>query len=137
MAIAGTTEHAQAQGWLLVLDPPVVPPDAGAGARPWMAEPILGLPVLVRLALTAQSAGATGIALSTGAALRPLRGLLADARLRIPVTEEADRPSIVEFRMATPSVRLPANTVIHKATLLALKDRADEGEVDVSFSGAP
>jgi phosphatidylglycerophosphate synthase len=137
MAIAATTEHARAQGWLLVVDPPVVPPDAPAGARPWMAERILGLPVLLRLALTAQAAGASGIALSTAAALRPLRAILADPRLRIPVTEEGDRPSIVEYRMATPSVRLPANAVIHKATLTALKELADDGEVDVSFSGAP
>jgi len=137
MAIAPMTEREKAEGWLLVLGPPVVPPDAPPASRPWMAEPILGLSVLLRLALTAQAAGASGIAFSTAAALRPLRDLLADARLRIPVTEEADRPSIVEFRMATPSVRVPANTVIHRATLSALKERADEGEVDVSFSGAP
>jgi 1L-myo-inositol 1-phosphate cytidylyltransferase / CDP-L-myo-inositol myo-inositolphosphotransferase len=137
MAIAPTAERVEKQGWLLVLDPPVVPSVAPPGSRPWMAEPILGLPVLLRLALTAQAAGASGIALSTAAALRPLRALLADDRLHIPVSDEADRPSIVEFRMATPSVRIPANTVIHRATLAALKERADEGEVDVSFSGAP
>jgi phosphatidylglycerophosphate synthase len=137
MAIAPTTQRVDKEGWLLVLDPPVVPPDAPPGARPWMAEPILGLTVLLRLALTAQAAGASGVALSTAAALRPLRGILADDRLRIPVSLEADRPSIVEFRMATPSVRVPANTVIHRATLAALRERADEGEVDVSFSGAP
>jgi phosphatidylglycerophosphate synthase len=137
MAIAPTGEGVQKVGWLLVLDPPVVPSDAATGARPWMSERILGLPVLLRLALTAQAAGASGIALSPAAALGPLRGLLADERLRIPVSEEADRPSILEFRMATPSVRVPANTVIHRATLAALKERADEGEVDLSFSGAP
>jgi phosphatidylglycerophosphate synthase len=137
MAIASAAERMQKGGWLLVLDPPVVPADAKPGSRPWMSERILGLPVLLRLALTAQAAGASGIALSTAAALSPLRGLLADGRLRIPVSEETDRPSILEFRMATPSVRIPANTVIHRATLAALKERADEGEVDVSFSGAP
>jgi phosphatidylglycerophosphate synthase len=125
------------EGWLLVLDPPVVPADVKPGSRPWMGERILGLPVLLRLALTAQAVGASGIAFSKAAALRPLLDLLADERLRIPLSEEADRPSIVEFRMATPSVRVPANTVIHRATLAALRDRAVEGEVDLSFSGAP
>jgi phosphatidylglycerophosphate synthase len=137
MASEATTERSPADAWLLVLDAPVVPRDAPASARPWMTESILGVPIVLRLALTAQAAGATGIALSPAAAARDLGRWLADPRLRLPILDEADRPSLVEFRMATPSVRVPANTVIHRATLAALKDRANEGEVNISFSGTP
>ncbi len=137
MPIALTTERKDADGWLLVVDAPVVPPDASPGAHPWMSERILGLSVLLRLALTAQAAGATGIALSDAATRRDLRRLLDDSRLRVPVILETDRPSIVDFRMATPSVRIPANTVIHRATLTALAGLAHDGEVSLSFSGAP
>ena len=128
-------ERTEAE-WLLVIDGPVTPP-GGAAAAPWIEERILGVSVVLRLALTAQAAGARAIAISPGAAQRDVQRSLADPRLRIPLIDEEDRPSIVEFRMTTPSVRIPANTVIHKATLIALRDRADEGEVMLSFSGAP
>jgi phosphatidylglycerophosphate synthase len=137
MPIAPTSERKDAEGWFLVVDAPVVPPDASPGARPWIAEPILGLPILLRLALTAQAAGATGIALSDAAVRRDVKPLLGDRRLRVPVTLETDRASIVEFRMTTPSVRVPANAVIHRATIAALRDLAKEGEINLSFSGAP
>jgi phosphatidylglycerophosphate synthase len=137
MPIAPTSERKDAEGWLLVVDAPVMPPDSAPDARPWIAERILGVSVLLRLALTAQAAGATGIALSDAAARRNVKHLLDDPRLRVPVILETDRPSIVEFRIATPSVRVPANTVIHRATITALGGFAHDGEVSLSFSGAP
>jgi len=136
MPIAPSSERKDGEGWLLVVDAPVVVPDAPA-AQPWIEQPILGLSVVLRLALTGQAAGATGVALSDAAVRRDVKRLLTDPRLRIPVMLETDRPSIVEFRMATPSVRVPANTVIHRATITALHELAHDGEVNLSFSGAP
>jgi phosphatidylglycerophosphate synthase len=132
-----TIEQRQGDGWLLVLDPPVVGSGVLSDDKPWMLERILGLSVVLRLALTAQAAGARAIALSQGTSDSNLRALLADKRVRVPVMDEVDRPSLVDFRMKTPSIRIPANTVIHRATLIALKDRADDGEVALSLSNAP
>lgn len=134
MTIASTDQGAPAGTWMLVVDDPVVRPDAPSIAPP--TERILGLSVLLRLALTAQAAGARAIALAETLDRTEARRQLADRRLRIPVIDEADRPSLIEFRIATPSVRVPANTVIHRATLVALAESANGGEVKLS-SGAP
>jgi phosphatidylglycerophosphate synthase len=120
---AATLPDAPSEGWLLVIDPPL---EAGS-----MGERILGLTVVLRLALTAQAAGARAVALTaTGPA--DLRPLVADSRLKIPVIDEADRPSLAEFRIARPTVRAPANAVVQKDTLVDLARRAHDGEVALS-----
>jgi hypothetical protein len=131
MTIASTDQGAQAGGWLLVIDDPVVRPDATSRVIAGPGQRILGLSVLLRLALTGQAAGARAVALAETPYQAEARRRLADRRLRIPVIDEADRPSLIEFRIVTPSVRVPANTVIHRATLVALAESA------TLLSGAP
>ncbi len=109
------------EGWLLVIDPPV-----GTWA---LDEPLLGLNVVLRLALTAQAAGARAVALADGPETSALRARLEDARLRIRVIDEMDRPSLLEFRPTTPSIRVPANVVVHRATLQALAEKGRQVEL--------
>jgi len=106
-------------GWLLVIDPPKV-----ASAAFPMARRILGLPLPLRLALTAQAAGARAIAVADGPAYAEVKRLLADSRLRLRVIDEGDRPSLLEFRSTSPSIRAPANLVVHRATFVALAQHA-------------
>jgi len=132
-----TERKAEPEGWLLVVDDPTDPSGAPSDAQKWMSERILGLSVLLRLALTAAAAGARAIALSDSPALRDARRLLADPRLRVPVIDEADRPSLVEFRSTGPSIRVAANMVVHRATLAALMQGAESGEATLSPERAP
>lgn len=86
------------------------------------ARPLLGLSTALRLALTAQSAGATAIV-----ADEALHGALRDERLRIPV--QTVRPSGAWV------LRAPANLVIHRGLLGAgLQAR---GERDWDLLGEP
>lgn len=85
-------------------------------------RPLLGLSTALRLALTAQAAGA--VAVVAGEALRPL---LQDERLRIPV--QASRPSGAWV------VRAPANLVIHRGLIGAAL--AGRGEGDWSVLAEP
>jgi phosphatidylglycerophosphate synthase len=105
-------------GWLLVIDAPVT--RTGGGAAFPLARPILGLSVPLRLALTAQAAGARGIAVADGPAHAEIKGLLNDARLKLRVIDEGDRPSLLEFRSSSPSIRSPANAVVLRDKLRAL-----------------
>ncbi len=109
-------------GWLLVIDAPVLAPSRGAPFP--LSRPILGLPVPLRLALTAQATGARAIALPDGPAHEELGRLLGDSRLRLRVIDEGDRPSLLEFRATSPSIRAPANLVIPRAALAAVRDQA-------------
>jgi phosphatidylglycerophosphate synthase len=104
-------------GWILVLDPPE--PSAHPGFPPSfpLDREILGLSVPLRLALTAQATGAGGIALSDAVARLGLRALLADRRIKIPITAEMDRKSLLEYRATSPSVRVPVNLVVFRGTL--------------------
>jgi len=106
-------------GWLLVIDPP----KASSAAFP-LAQKVLGLALPLRLALTAQAVGARGIAVADGPAHAEVKRLLADSRLRLRVIDEVDRPSLLEFRSTSPSIRAPANLVVHRATFEALMRHA-------------
>src|SRR2546428_470223 len=124
-----TRERAvETEGWLMVIDGPVEPAGEGLDGQKWAREHILGLSVLLRLALTAAAAGARAIAVSDSPALRDARQLLADRRLRVPVIDETDRPSLIEYRSSGASLRVPANVVVHRATLAALMHGAESGE---------
>src|SRR4051794_28099716 len=106
-------------GWLLVIDPP-----NGSSAAFPLAQKILGLALPLRLALTAQAAGARAVAVADGPAHAEVKRLLVDSRLRLRVIDEGDRPSLLEFRSRSPSIRTPANLVVHRATFVALIQHA-------------
>ena len=118
-----TSSHAR--GWLLVIDAPRPTAD-GAGVAGYPS--VLGLPLPLRLALTAQAAGASTVALASEAPPE-LRALLADPRLTLPVIDELDQPGRLEFRTESASVRVPANAVVHRATLRELAQQAEHGEL--------
>ena len=84
-----------------------------------LGKRILGLSVPLRLALTAQATGAKSIALANGAG--KLRALLADPRLKLPIYDEVDRPSFLEYRATSPSIRVPANYVVHRSTFVRMQ----------------
>lgn len=99
---APTPAHAlgpEQAGFALVLEP------ARAAARR-----IGGLPLALRLALDAQAAGASCVALHGAAG--ELRELLADARLRLPIVTQPP-PGVARLRA-------PANLLAHRATLREL-----------------
>jgi phosphatidylglycerophosphate synthase len=104
-------------GWLLVIDSPRAPTTFSIG------RPILGLPTPLRLALTAQAAGARAVVVADGLG-DDVRNLLADDRLRLRIIDESDRPSLLEFRAVSPSIRAPANAVIPKVKLAELSTRS-------------
>ncbi len=102
----------------------IEPPTPGARAP---ARPLLGLTTALRLALTAQAAGAQAI-VATGEVASGLR----DERLRIPVVEA--RPSGVSL------VRVPANLVIHRGLIaagVAARGERDWSLLDEPFAFAP
>jgi len=120
-----TTDDAR--GWVLVIDPArLATPPSESLALPR----VLGLSLPLRLALTAQAAGARAIAVATTTPAA-VRALLRDERLRIPVIDEIDHPGRLEFRTDSPSVRVPANVVVHRVTLQALAKQAEHGELTV------
>jgi phosphatidylglycerophosphate synthase len=110
-----------ARAWVLAIDPP---------REPSSPVILLGLPVSLRLALTAQAAGASAIVLGPGAA-SSLRSLLDDERLHLAVVEEIELPGPLEFRGDAASVRVPADAVVHRATLAELSRRAQAGELSL------
>ena len=102
VGVAPTPAHAlgpEQAGFALLLEP------AGAAARR-----VAGLPLGLRLALDAQAAGATCIVLP--AAERDLRGLLEDARLRVPIVSEAPQ--------GVARLHASAGWLVHRATLREL-----------------
>jgi phosphatidylglycerophosphate synthase len=111
-------------GWVLVLDP------AQGGGDP--GRRVAGLSLALRLALTAQSGGATEVRLAPGA--DGLAPLLVDPRLQIPV-RAPDAASSGE-----PAVRVPANLVVHRGLFGAMRDAGLAGErriPDEPFTFAP
>jgi phosphatidylglycerophosphate synthase len=118
-------------GWLLVIEGPLPPvDDFAASSSATTGEPfelgrrILGLTVPLRLALTAQALGARAIAIADSPAQAEVKNLLADDRLRLRVIDEGDRPSLLEFRSSSPSIRVAANLVVPRATFAALLEDA-------------
>ncbi|HKQ69237.1 MAG TPA: hypothetical protein VJT73_07860 [Polyangiaceae bacterium] len=119
----------QTEGFVLTIDPPSAAPSAG--------EPrILGMTVALRLALTAQAAGARAIAVAESPDMANLKRSLADARLAIRVIDELDRPSLLEFRAKRPTIRAPANVVVHRSTFAVLREHALRKEIAVLPSAA-
>jgi phosphatidylglycerophosphate synthase len=105
-------------GWLLVIDPPVTRANV---QKPFLLDrPILGLSVPLRLALTAQAAGARAVLVADGPQHAEVKRLLTDHRLHIKVIDEGDRPSLLEFRSTSPSLRAPANAVVLRDRMRAL-----------------
>jgi phosphatidylglycerophosphate synthase len=82
----------------------VLEPSGGAERR------VAGLSLALRLALTAQAAGATAVVVPP--AERELRAALADARLRLPIVDALPE--------ASAAVHAPATLLVHPATLRAL-----------------
>jgi phosphatidylglycerophosphate synthase len=127
-----------ARGWALVIDPargapsPEGESDAAATERahgaPALGAQVLGLSLPLRLALSAQAAGATLIAAASELPAA-VRADLRDPRLRLRVVDELDLPGRLELRTESPSVRVPANTVIHRETLRHLAHKAEDGEL--------
>jgi phosphatidylglycerophosphate synthase len=122
-----------ADGWYLVLDSP-----AGNTAEPapWHARRLLGLPIVLRLALTAQASGARAIVLSGRGERDTMKRALTDDRLKIAVYEDGDL-ELVDISSRTPRIRVPANFVVHRAALGALAARFHEQAVARHLSPHP
>jgi phosphatidylglycerophosphate synthase len=136
-------ENSSADGWFLVIDAPVskrrdvggsIAPPAKGGS-PWFSRPLLGLPVVLRLALTAQAAGARSIVLAPCVERAALKEALGDHRLKI-VVRDADDPALGESRAGASSIRVPANIVVHRAVLGAVTARALTDPSGVSANDA-
>jgi phosphatidylglycerophosphate synthase len=132
---------AKPEGWALVIGSPsssprdiggsLAPPSSGT---PWFARRLLGLPVVLRLALTAQAAGARAIFLAPCSERDAVRAALGDDRLKITVSDaESSGPSAASTPPSSPSsspravaqnpavaIRVPANLVVHRAVLGAV-----------------
>lgn len=105
MAEVPATGSGEAR-FALVLEP------VAAGARR-----LGGLPLALRLALDAQAAGASCVVVP--AADQQVRGLLQDARLKLPVVSAAPA--------GTPRLRAPSSLLAHRATLRELAARLSPG----------
>jgi phosphatidylglycerophosphate synthase len=120
--------------WLLVIDGSVAPDGPEEGESSWSAVCILGLPVVLRLALTAQAAGAGAIVLTERASVGGVRALLVDDRLRVPVLDdEAAR----ERRAGQLAICLPSNLVVHRSTLIRLQEQRAAGVIDFAGAAGP
>jgi phosphatidylglycerophosphate synthase len=104
-AIAGPTNA----GFWLVIEPPA------NEATAWSSRRLLGLSIVLRLALTAQAAGARGVVIAPGDDRESIERALADDRLKIGVLDADDA-----LRRDAPTLRLPANLVVHRAVVGAL-----------------
>lgn len=101
-------------GFSLLLEPPTSAFDLGSK--------VAGLNVPLRLALTAQAAGASAIVLSPAA--ENLRDLLADPRLSLPVVSEAEHNKPSDEALLC----VPANLVVHRGLFQAARDELVPGE---------
>jgi len=101
-------------GFSLLLEPPTSAFDLGSK--------VAGLNVPLRLALTAQAAGASAIVLSPAA--EKLRDLLADPRLSLPVVSEADHAKPSDEALLC----VPANLVVHRGLFQAARAELVPGE---------
>jgi 1L-myo-inositol 1-phosphate cytidylyltransferase / CDP-L-myo-inositol myo-inositolphosphotransferase len=119
-------------GWVLVIDASQVNKRSSEAAAeqgaPWFLRRLLGLPVVLRLALTAQAAGARAIALSSGGERDAIRRALVDDRLKIGVYE-IDDEVLVREQSTAPAIRVPANLVLHRAVLAAVAGRLPAAEL--------
>ncbi|HMJ53160.1 MAG TPA: CDP-alcohol phosphatidyltransferase family protein [Polyangiaceae bacterium] len=136
---AAIAERPSSDGWFLVIDAPVsarrdvggsIAPPA-KGVVPWFSRRLLGLPVVLRLALTAQAAGARAIVLAPCVERAALKAALGDDRLKMAV-READDASPGETRHGASSIRVPANLVVHRAVFTALGTVAARSIVDAT-----
>lgn len=84
---------------------------------------VAGLTLPLRLALSAQQAGAEAIVLTASAG--SLAELLRDERLRIPILEESQAKSQAPDRAV---VVVPANLVAHRGLFQALRGELSQGE---------
>ena len=132
---------AKPEGWALFIGSPSsspreigespAPPSSGT---PWFARRLLGLPVVLRLALTAQASGARAICLAPCAERDAIRGALRDDRLTITVSDaessglgaastppppSSNSPPAVAQSPAV-AIHVPANLVVHRAVLGAV-----------------
>lgn len=99
--------------FLLVLEPPT------SGAE--LGRKVAGLSLPLRLALSAQAAGAEAIVLAEGFDASA-KGALSDARLAIPVLSAAERTARFPGRSA---LVVPANLVVHRGLFAAAAERLD------------
>jgi phosphatidylglycerophosphate synthase len=88
------------------------------------ARRVGGLSLVLRLALDAQAAGATGLVLRAPVA----RELLADARLRLPLLDAVPE--------GTRLVRAPATLLAHRRLLASLAERDDAGDGERDLAAA-
>jgi phosphatidylglycerophosphate synthase len=139
---------AKPEGWALVIGSPsssrrdigesLAPPSIGT---PWFARRLLGLPIVLRLALTAQAAGARAIFLSPCIERDAIRAALRDDRLKITVSDgessglgaastppaPASSPPVAGALGPAVAIRVPANLVVHRTVLGAIaRSVADE-----------
>ena len=130
--------HVHVDGWFLLLESPPMEDARDANvAEPgtsWLARRLLGLPIVLRLALTAQAAGACAIVLPAGGERETMKRALADDRLKLRVYEAGDPlfPFMREpqagqpAQLRMPAIRVPANLVVHRAVLADLGARGGE-----------
>jgi 1L-myo-inositol 1-phosphate cytidylyltransferase / CDP-L-myo-inositol myo-inositolphosphotransferase len=120
-APVGTTRVIRDTGWFLLLDSPPIDrvPDGSTEGEPWLARGLLGLPIVLRLALTAQAAGACAIVLAKAGEREAMKRALEDRRLKINVYE-TDDPMLGDRLSRAPALRVPANLVVHRAVLGAI-----------------
>ena len=135
-AIAG---RGSGKGWFLIIDAPLlasaasapgapsadasaadVEPRAGTDAASWLERRLLGLSVVLRLALTAQAAGARAIVLAPGPQRAVCKRALDDRRLKIDVVEAGPDENIDGAGAPAATIRLPANLVVHRTALATL-----------------
>lgn len=109
-------------GWVLVLDPPALP-------APPPSRRILGLTLPLRLALTAQAAGARAVLVSEAAADQGLALELVDPRLRIPVRTTRERSAGLAPHTTGVSVHCAANLVVHRTAFDSMGATALSGEI--------
>jgi phosphatidylglycerophosphate synthase len=104
--------QSMAESWVIVLEKPSADPCVRVG----------GLPLALRLGLDAQAAGASAVVVADGE--DRARAALDDARLRLPVLDAVPDAARV--------IRVPANTVVHRATFKTLLgDEAREHDLAV------
>jgi phosphatidylglycerophosphate synthase len=157
---ASAADPAKPEGWALVIGAPsssrrdIGGSIAPTGGTPWFARRLLGLPIVLRLALTAQAAGARSIFLAPCAERAAMKSALRDDRLKIPVSDAelsgiggistppvalsippapSSIPPRAEVKRPAVVIRVPANLVVHRAVLGAV---ARSVEDETASSGA-
>ena len=103
-----------APGFSLVLEPPTSAFD--------LRSRVAGLNLALRLALTAQAAGASAIVLSPSA--ENLRELLSDPRLKLPVVSASEHPGASDEAL----LAVPADLVVHRGLFQAAREELTPGE---------